>query len=99
MIFRLCLVLILFVFKSTIGVSSELFTIGGNAFGSPCQFPFKFGNKYFSECTKAGRTDGQLWCATETDYDKENKWGFCPSKGMCDCTFNMCNNQYSDISQ
>ncbi|KAM6977347.1 macrophage mannose receptor 1 [Aplochiton taeniatus] len=58
----------------------EIFTIGGNSFGKPCQFPFKFGEKWFAECTKDGRSDGQLWCATETDYDKENKWGFCPNK-------------------
>ncbi|XP_008296580.1 macrophage mannose receptor 1 [Stegastes partitus] len=58
----------------------EIFTIGGNAFGGPCQFPFKFHEKWFSECTKEGRSDGQLWCGTETDYDKDKKWGFCPTK-------------------
>ncbi|KAM7390313.1 hypothetical protein PAMA_008472 [Pampus argenteus] len=57
-----------------------MFTIGGNAFGSPCQFPFKFSEKWYSECTKDGRTDGQLWCGTETDYNKDKKWGFCPTK-------------------
>ncbi|XP_040922110.1 macrophage mannose receptor 1 [Toxotes jaculatrix] len=58
----------------------EIFTIGGNAFGEPCQFPFKFGEKWFAECTKEGRSDGQLWCATERDYDKARKWGFCPTQ-------------------
>ncbi|XP_056155303.1 macrophage mannose receptor 1 [Lampris incognitus] len=58
----------------------EIFTIGGNSYGSPCQFPFKFGEKWFAECTKEGRTDGQLWCATVTDYGQEKKWGFCPTK-------------------
>uniref|UniRef100_A0AAQ6AA14 Macrophage mannose receptor 1 n=1 Tax=Amphiprion ocellaris TaxID=80972 RepID=A0AAQ6AA14_AMPOC len=58
----------------------EIFTLGGNAFGGPCQFPFKFHENWFAECTKEGRSDGQLWCATERDYDKEKKWGFCPSK-------------------
>uniref|UniRef100_A0AAQ4QFA2 Mannose receptor C-type 1 n=1 Tax=Gasterosteus aculeatus aculeatus TaxID=481459 RepID=A0AAQ4QFA2_GASAC len=57
----------------------EVFTIGGNAFGGPCQFPFKFQEKWYAECTKDGRTDGQLWCATERDYDKAKKWGFCPN--------------------
>ncbi|XP_059901555.1 macrophage mannose receptor 1 [Gadus macrocephalus] len=59
----------------------ETFTLGGNAFGGPCQFPFLFMKKWYSECTIEGRTDHQLWCATETDYDKDKKWGFCPDKG------------------
>lgn len=59
----------------------EMFTIGGNAFGAPCQFPFKFNSKWYAECTKDGRTDGLLWCATETDYNKDKKWGFCPTEG------------------
>ncbi|KAL1006843.1 hypothetical protein UPYG_G00077910 [Umbra pygmaea] len=58
----------------------EVFTIGGNAFGSPCQFPFKFQEKWYAECTLVGRSDGHLWCATETEYDKDKKWGFCPTK-------------------
>ncbi|KAM4534133.1 macrophage mannose receptor 1-like isoform 1-T3 [Odontesthes bonariensis] len=60
----------------------ETFTIGGNAFGAPCQFPFKFHEKWYADCTKEGRTDGQLWCATDRDYDKAKKWGFCPNKGL-----------------
>ncbi|CAL8398736.1 unnamed protein product [Arctogadus glacialis] len=62
----------------------ETFTLGGNAFGGPCQFPFLFMKKWYSECTIEGRTDHQLWCATETDYDKDKKWGFCPDKGTKD---------------
>lgn len=58
----------------------EIFTIGGNAFGGPCQFPFKFVGKWYAECTTDGRSDGELWCATERDYDNSSKWGFCPTK-------------------
>lgn len=58
----------------------EIFTIGGNTFGAPCQFPFKYSDKWYSECTKDGRSDGQLWCGTDRDYDKNKKWGFCPTK-------------------
>ncbi|XP_070709201.1 macrophage mannose receptor 1 [Pempheris klunzingeri] len=58
----------------------EIFTIGGNGFGIPCQFPFKFQEKWYSECTKEGRSDGYLWCATDRDYDITKKWGFCPTK-------------------
>ncbi|MEQ2203522.1 hypothetical protein XENOCAPTIV_000195, partial [Xenoophorus captivus] len=60
------------------------FSIGGNSFGAPCQFPFKYHEKWYAECTKDGRPDGQMWCATEKDYDKEKKWGFCATKGMCE---------------
>nr|XP_020442059.1 macrophage mannose receptor 1-like [Monopterus albus] len=62
----------------------EIFTIGGNTFGGPCQFPFKFQGNWYAECTKDGRADGQLWCATETDYDKAKKWGFCPTQVSSD---------------
>uniref|UniRef100_A0A8C9WMS0 Macrophage mannose receptor 1 n=1 Tax=Scleropages formosus TaxID=113540 RepID=A0A8C9WMS0_SCLFO len=58
----------------------EIFTLGGNGFGAPCQFPFKYEKKWYADCTLAGRSDGQLWCAIETDYDKDKKWGFCPTK-------------------
>ncbi|XP_050971124.1 macrophage mannose receptor 1 [Labeo rohita] len=57
-----------------------IYSIGGNSFGKPCQFPFKFGDKWYAECIVEGRSDGQLWCATETDYNTERKWGFCPTK-------------------
>ncbi|KAJ8419188.1 hypothetical protein AAFF_G00006870 [Aldrovandia affinis] len=58
----------------------EMFTIGGNGMGTPCMFPFKFKEKWYAECTIDGRSDGLLWCAIETDYDKDKKWGFCPTK-------------------
>ncbi|XP_061094630.1 macrophage mannose receptor 1-like isoform X1 [Conger conger] len=58
----------------------EVFTIGGNGMGTPCMFPFKFQEKWYAECTKEGRSDGLLWCGTDTDYDKDKKWGFCPTK-------------------
>ncbi|XP_028289877.1 macrophage mannose receptor 1 isoform X2 [Gouania willdenowi] len=58
----------------------EIFTIGGNAYGIPCHFPFKFNDDWYAECTNQGRQDGQLWCATERDYNTVKKWGFCPTK-------------------
>nr|XP_055073387.1 macrophage mannose receptor 1-like [Misgurnus anguillicaudatus] len=58
----------------------EIYTLGGNSFGKPCQFPFKFNDKWYAECITEGRSDGKLWCSTETDYDTKKKWGFCPDK-------------------
>ncbi|XP_076829471.1 macrophage mannose receptor 1-like isoform X2 [Brachyhypopomus gauderio] len=60
----------------------ELYTIGGNSFGSLCHFPFKFMEKWYAECTTEGRADGKPWCSTEMDYSKENKWGFCPTESL-----------------
>ncbi|XP_065117892.1 macrophage mannose receptor 1-like isoform X3 [Paramisgurnus dabryanus] len=58
----------------------EIYTLGGNSFGKPCQFPFKFGDKWYAKCTVEGRSDGKPWCSTEADYDTDKKWGFCPTK-------------------
>ncbi|XP_067302919.1 macrophage mannose receptor 1-like [Pseudorasbora parva] len=57
----------------------ETYTLSGNSFGKPCQFPFKYGEKWYVECTVEGRADGHLWCSTETDYETDKKWGFCPT--------------------
>ncbi|XP_067268873.1 uncharacterized protein [Pseudorasbora parva] len=55
-------------------------SIGGNTDGKPCQFPFKFGDQWYTDCTVDGRKDGRLWCATVKDYNTDGKWGFCPPK-------------------
>ncbi|XP_032398409.1 cation-independent mannose-6-phosphate receptor isoform X1 [Etheostoma spectabile] len=45
--------------------------------GEVCVFPFTLMKKSYTECTKEGRTDGKIWCATTADYDTDKKWGFC----------------------
>ncbi|XP_066554682.1 C-type mannose receptor 2 [Amia ocellicauda] len=58
----------------------EIYTIQGNSHGRPCTIPFMYDNQWFHECTSIGREDGHLWCATTTDYGKDERWGFCPVK-------------------
>ncbi|XP_006839297.1 PREDICTED: matrix metalloproteinase-9 [Chrysochloris asiatica] len=54
---------------------------GGNSPGEQCAFPFIFLNKEYSSCTREGRQDGRLWCATTSNFDHDKKWGFCPDQG------------------
>uniref|UniRef100_A0A674NB86 72 kDa type IV collagenase n=1 Tax=Takifugu rubripes TaxID=31033 RepID=A0A674NB86_TAKRU len=56
-------------------------TVGGNAEGSPCVFPFTFLGNTYESCTSSGRSDGKMWCASTKSYDDDRKWGFCPDQG------------------
>ncbi|XP_007533116.1 matrix metalloproteinase-9 [Erinaceus europaeus] len=54
---------------------------GGNSAGELCVFPFTFLGKEYTTCTREGRSDGHLWCATTSNFDNDKKWGFCPDQG------------------
>ncbi|XP_067116050.1 secretory phospholipase A2 receptor [Osmerus mordax] len=61
----------------------EIHPLLGNAHGTPCALPFRYNNRWYSECTSEGREDHHLWCSTTSRYDE--KWGFCPSPdSSCD---------------
>ena len=51
-------------------------TVGGNANGAKCVFPFNYQGKQYSECTTVNYGD-KLWCAAVPDYDVDPLWGDC----------------------
>ncbi|XP_040214940.1 epididymal sperm-binding protein 1 isoform X2 [Rana temporaria] len=57
-----------------------IYAEGGNANGQLCVFPFNYNSKWYSDCTSDGISNGRLWCATTGDYNKDEKWGYCPQK-------------------
>ncbi|KAK1157658.1 hypothetical protein AOXY_G23793 [Acipenser oxyrinchus oxyrinchus] len=60
--------------------SELLYTFSGNSDGAECVFPFVFLGETYNKCTTEGRSDGYRWCATTSNFDKDKKYGFCPSR-------------------
>lgn len=62
-------------------LSTDMYTLGGNTFGAPCVFPFKLNGKWYAECIARSDDADSLWCATSSDFDKDQRFGYCPLKG------------------
>lgn len=54
--------------------SCGLCTHGGNGRGATCTFPFFYRNRLVYDCLSF---NNKTWCATTTNYNKDNRWGYC----------------------
>uniref|UniRef100_A0A3B3VRF7 Matrix metalloproteinase-9 n=1 Tax=Poecilia latipinna TaxID=48699 RepID=A0A3B3VRF7_9TELE len=64
----------------TLGKGAVVKTYAGNAGGAICHFPFTFGANSYTTCITEGVNNSVPWCATTADYDKDKKYGACPTE-------------------
>ncbi|XP_041848819.1 macrophage mannose receptor 1-like isoform X2 [Melanotaenia boesemani] len=75
----------------------ELYTIGGNAFGRTCMFPFMYKDRWFGDCTLFDASSKRSWCAVETKYEHE-LWGYCPTSSTDHWTKNFATGAYYQVN-
>ncbi|XP_022613990.1 macrophage mannose receptor 1-like isoform X1 [Seriola dumerili] len=75
----------------------ELFTIGGNANGRTCMFPFMYKTKWYSDCTTVDVAEKHLWCSVETKFE-HNIWGFCPTNSKQHWNQNIATGVYYQLN-
>uniref|UniRef100_A0A3B4X378 Mannose receptor, C type 1b n=1 Tax=Seriola lalandi dorsalis TaxID=1841481 RepID=A0A3B4X378_SERLL len=75
----------------------ELFTIGGNANGRTCMFPFMYKNEWYSDCTTVDVEEKHLWCSVETKFE-HNIWGFCPTNSKLYWNQNIATGVYYQLN-
>ncbi|XP_007656671.1 uncharacterized protein LOC100090537 [Ornithorhynchus anatinus] len=49
---------------------------GGSSQGQPCLFPFLYKGRVQVTCPRDD--EGVYWCATTSDYDRDQLWSYCP---------------------
>ncbi|KAK6466647.1 hypothetical protein HHUSO_G35914 [Huso huso] len=59
---------------------SGIVTVGGSDPGKECVFPFYYEGRHYFRCTTKNNNHIP-WCATTSDYPRDNKWGNCPFTG------------------
>ncbi|KAI0212007.1 hypothetical protein LSAT2_003101 [Lamellibrachia satsuma] len=66
----------------TRALSGKIPTVGGNAGGAPCVFPFIYLSRTYHDCIR-DRFTKEIWCSTVANYDVAKKWGVCTKKPTC----------------
>ncbi len=59
-------------------ISAQYKTTGGNGGGAPCILPFIHQTATCSGCIKLSDSDPTYWCSVTDNYDRDQKYGFCP---------------------
>uniref|UniRef100_A0A3B3ZFY8 C-type lectin domain-containing protein n=1 Tax=Periophthalmus magnuspinnatus TaxID=409849 RepID=A0A3B3ZFY8_9GOBI len=78
--------------------SSEIFTLGGNAFGGPCQFPFKFASTCEESCLHPTGRDQPSFCPNHWVPYSGNCYYLDRSKKMWKDALSACHKEGGDLA-